>query len=50
VSELALAACEQDLVLEPLASGAVVTVSAATTSRLTHFRAVEFFAALALIW
>jgi len=47
---VALAACEQDLVLGPLAAGAVVTVSEATTNRLNYFRAVEFFAALALIW
>ncbi len=47
---VALAACEQDLVLGPLAPGAVVTVSEAKTDRLNYFRAVEFFVALALIW
>jgi len=45
-----LAACEQDLVIGPLATGAVVTVSEARTNRLNYFRLVEFFAALALIW
>jgi len=47
---VALAACEQDLVLGPLAPGAVVAVSEAKTNRLNCFRLVEFFAALALIW
>lgn len=47
---VALAACEQDLILGPLPAGAVVTVSEARTSWLNYFRLVEFFAALALIW
>lgn len=47
---VALAACDQDLVLGPLAAGTVVTVSETRTNRLNYFRLVEFFAALALIW
>jgi len=45
-----LAACEEDLVLGPLAAGAVVTVSEARTNWLNYLRAVGFFLALALIW
>jgi hypothetical protein len=47
---IALAACEQDLVLGPLAAGAVVTVSEAGTNLLNYLRAIGFFLALGLIW
>jgi hypothetical protein len=47
---VSLAACGEDLVLGPLAAGAVVTVSEARTNLLNYLRAIGFFLALALIW